>query len=344
MTITPAQYAAWITTVDTRLSQIYSEIGAAETHNQWATTQTMQGSIYSAGWTGRMPKARPWYGSRVVHEPAPQTYQVEPIPYELTYALDRFKLDDSDVNGTSIFWRMLPDMVRQWRLQPEYELRDLLEAAGIQGTTARQQGLDGLSFFNASHPIDLYLPAFNFGGFFTGGVYCNDFIGGVSVASVTVGGALSPTAITSINAYMKSIPGEDGEVLGVQPDVIMVPNALELEANIILKSMFWAPPTWGAFAPLTGNVGAADNMMARMGLRPLVNPYLRNPKNYYLFDTTHGVKPLLWIMREAPRVVPRLQENDPIVFDQHKYTWGGWDRAAAAWNFSWLAARSGPTP
>jgi len=74
----------------------------------------------------------------------------------------------------------------------------------------------------------------------------------------------------------------------------------------------------------------------------LVNPFLRATKNWYLMDTGQSMKPLLWILREAPRVVPRMQENDPIVFDQHRYTWGGWDRACAAWNFSFLAARSGP--
>src|SRR5262245_13935759 len=126
MGITPAQYAAFITTVDTRIGQIYSEMSPAETHTQWSTVVPMSGSIWEAGWTGRMPKARPWFGSRVVHEPAPQTYSVSPIPYELTYGIDRFKFDDSSVNTTSIFWRELPDMAVQWRRQPEYELRDLL--------------------------------------------------------------------------------------------------------------------------------------------------------------------------------------------------------------------------
>lgn len=341
--ITPQNYAAWITTVDTRIGQLYSEIGVPSTYNQWASTFTMTGSIYNAGWTGRMPKPRAWYGSRVVHEPSPQTYQVEPILYELTYAIDRFKLDDSDVNTTSIFWRELPDMVRQWKLQPEYELRDLLEASGVQGTTARQAGLDGLSFFNTAHPIDLYLPSFNFGGQFTAGTYCNDFSsGGQSINSVTVGGALSQASLSSLMAYMKMIPGEDGEVLGVMPNCIMIPTTLEFEARIIVQAAFYANPQWGQYAPITGQVGAADNMMRKMGLDIVVNPYLRNTKNWYMMDTSHSMKPLLWIQREAPRVVPRMQENDPIVFDQHRYTWGGWDRAAAAWNFSFLAAKSGP--
>lgn len=341
--ITPAQYAAFITQTNTVIGQVYTEISPAETHTQWSNVETTQGSIWTTGWTGKMPKARPWFGSRTVHEPAPQTYSVSPIPYELTYGIDQFKFDDSSVNGQSIFWRELPDMAAQWRKQPEYELRDLLEAAGIQGTTARQLGPDGLSAFNASHPIDLYLPAFNFGGQFTAGTYCNDFLsGGVSIGGVTIGGALSQTSVASLAAYMQSIPGEDGETLGVTPDAIMIPQTLKTEASIILQAAFWAPPQWGAFAPLTGQVGAADNMMSRMGIRPIVNPFLRNTKNWYMMDTTHAKKPLLWIVREAPVTVPRMNPQDPIVFDTHRYTWGGWDRVAPAWNLSWLYARSGP--
>jgi phage major head subunit gpT-like protein len=341
--ITPSQYAAWITTVDTRIGQIYSEMSPVETHGEWSTVVPIQGSIYNAGWTGRMPKARPWYGSRVVHEPAAETYQVEPIPYELTYGIDRFKFDDSAVNTTSIFWRELPDMAMQWRRQPEYELRDLLEASGVQGTTARQAGLDGLSYFNTAHPIDLYLPSFNFGGSFAAGTYCNDFTGGgVTINGTLIGGALSQNSFASLLAYMQLIPDESGEVLGVMPDMMMIPSTLRVEAEFILKATFWANPQWGAYSPLTSQVGAADNMLRKMGVRPVVNPFLKNTKRWYLGDATHAMKPLLWIVREAPRQVPRINENDPIVFDTHRYTWGGWDRVAPAWNFSWLMAISGP--
>lgn len=341
--ITPAQYSAWITTVDTRIGQIYNEFNPLETHKEWSTDVPMKGSVWNAGWTGRMPKARPWFGSRVVHEPAPETYIVEPIPYELTYGIDRFKFDDSAVNTTSIFWRELPDMVLQWRRQPEYELRDLLEASGIQGTSTRQAGLDGLSFFNTAHPVDLYNPSGNFGGLFTAGTYCNDFTGGgVTIGGTLIGGALSQSSFSSLLAYMKLIPDESGEVLGVMPDALMHPSSLEVEVAFILKATLLASPTWGAFSPLTGQVGTADNMIRRMGVRPICNPFLRNTKRWYLMDTTHAMKPLLWIVREAPRTTPRMSENDPVVFDTHRYLWGGWDRVAPAWNFSWLTARSGP--
>ena len=340
--ITAQQYAAFITTVDTTIGQIYTQMDPASTYKEWSTTYPMSGAILNFGWTGMMPKARPWFGSRVVHEPSPQTYQVEPIPYELTYGMERFTFDDSAVNTTSIFWRELPDMARQWRRQPEYELRDLLEGTGIQ-SGFRQNGLDGLTAFNTAHPIDIYNPGFNGGGnaLFSSGTYCNDFTGGgVSINGTTIGGALGIVQFSSLLQYMQSIPAEDGEVLGIIPDTMLIPSTLQVEAQFILNATFMAAPTWGAFSPLTGQVGSADNQLAKMGVRPLVNRWLRNTKRWYLMDTSHSMKPLLWVVRDAARTVPRMNENDPVVFDTHRYLWGGWDRVAPAWNYSWLIARS----
>lgn len=141
---------------------------------------------------------------------------------------------------------------------------------------------------------------------------------------------------------MQSIPDESGEVFGVMPDVMMVPTTLQVEANFILTATFLASPVWGAFSPLTGQVGTADNQLRKIGVRPLINRWLKQTKRWYLMDCSHSEKPARWIVREAPRTVPRINENDPIVFDSHKYTWGGWDRVAPAWGYSQLFARSGP--
>jgi hypothetical protein len=41
-------------------------------------------------------------------------------------------------------------------------------------------------------------------------------------------------------------------------------------------------------------------------------------------------------------MVPRVSENDPMVIDEHRFSWNAWGRAAPGWGFSWLFARSGP--
>lgn len=345
MAVTAANYGPFITTIDTTIGQVYERLKGTMTHERWTKKLTMAGSIWETGWIGRLAaRPRPWYGSRRIVEVAPQTYQIIPIPYELTLAIDRFVQEDSDVNTTSIFWRMLPDLARAWVMQPEYELRDLLEATGIQGTAKIQLGLDGLTYWNTAHPINIYNPGFNGGGnaLFAGGTYCNDFTGGgVTINGTLIGGPLSTTAFASLLQYVQVVPDESGEALGVMPTDIMIPSTLTVEASFILKATLLAAPQWGAFSPLTGQVGSADNQLAKMGVGIIVNPNLKNTKRWYLLDTASD-KPTHTITREAPRTVPKLSETDDNMFNKHQMLWGGWDRVGFGWNFSWLMYRSGP--
>lgn len=340
MAITPQQFSTFVTSIETAIGAVYESTVDISYPRYVTTMPAIDGSQFTMGWTGMMPKPRAWYGSRVVYEPAPQTYTVIPIPYELTFGIDRFRLEDSDVNATSIYWRMLPDMGRQWKRQPEYEIRDLLENTGVQ-TGTRQVGFDGLTHWNTAHPIDIYNPGFNPGGLFSSGTYCNDFTGGgQTIGGTLIGGALSTTSFTSLLAYTQMIPAEDGEVLGITPDVMLIPQTLQVEANFILKATLLASPTWGAFSPLTGQVGTADNQLMKMGVEPVVNRFLRQTKRWYLLDTTKTFKSFLWVPREAPRTVPRVSETDTNVFDQHRFLWGGWDRVTPAWCYPFLSFRS----
>ena len=213
-------------------------------------------------------------------------------------------------------------------------LRDLLENSGSQ-TGARQNGLDGLSGFNTAHPVNIYNS--------TLGTYCNDFRGGVSVGGTTVGGALTPVGLTTLLEYMPTILGEDGERMGVSATHLMHPPNLKVEAHVLLKSMFFANPVWGGFSQNSGQVGTADNILNRMGVEPFENALLASTKNYYVMDCSKSRLPLTLVEREAPRTVPRVNEDDPIVFDTHKFYWGGWARMSPAWSFPWLILKSGPT-
>lgn len=335
---TPANFGAFVTTVETMIGAVYEDTVAKTTQRYVSDLPAGKSSQVTLGWTGMMPKARVWYGPRVAYEPAIQSYTVVPIPYELTYTIDRFTVDDDQYG---VLYRTLPDMGRQWGRQREYETRDLLENAGVF-SGARQNGFDGLTHWNTAHPIDIYNPNINPGGLFSGGTYCNDFIGGQTINGTLIGGALSTTSFASLLQYMSMLPAEDGEVLGIEPDVMLIPATLRVEAQFILKATMLASPTWGAFSPLTGQVGAADNMLSRFGVEPVVNRFLRKTQRWYLLDTTKAFKPFLWVTREAPRTVPRVSESDPFVFDNHRFLWGGWDRVCPAWNFAFLSARSGP--
>jgi phage major head subunit gpT-like protein len=123
----------------------------------------------------------------------------------------------------------------------------------------------------------------------------------------------------------------------------MVPTTLQVEAQFILKAMFLAPQTFGAYSPSGTQVGAQDNMLRRFGVEPIVNKFLTSNTKWYMLDCTKAFRPFLWVVRESVKLVPRVNENDPNVFDSHMFQWGQWDRIAPGWSYPFLSAVSGPT-
>jgi len=325
----PASFATFVTNAQTYIRQAYSS--APISYPEFTTTVTTKTEVYLDGWIGRMPKGREWLGPRVVYEPAAQTFSRSVLPWELTYGFDRFFSDDDQYG---VYYPKLQDLALQAARLPEFQMRDFLEASGAYASTASQLGLDGVSFFNTAHPVNLY----NSGA----GTYVNDFTGGVAVGSSTVGGALSAAAFGSVAEYMMTIKAEDGERMGVTPDLLIIPPPLMGCAEYILKNAFSAPQTWDTFGSLGTQVGASDNIYRRYGVRYLINHYLASNTKWYVADTTKAVKPLRWVQHTAPVFVQRVTENDPVVFDNHSFLWGWWARGVAIPSYAWLIARSAP--
>ena len=336
--ITPSNWLPFITQANTTIRAAWSSLPIE--YPLYTTTVPLTGrAVFEDGWMGRMPKMRLWSGPRVYNEPSPQTYLVVPQPFELTYTLDRFRFDD---DGFGVFYPLLLDFATQTKRWPEYQMRDLIEASGAWGGAAAQKGLDGLTFWNTAHQTNVY--SLTAGTLNAGTAYCNDFTaGGVSINSVTVGGQLSQTALLTMIEYMSTIRAEDGERLALTPSHLMIPPPLRAEAEYLLNNMLAAASvgftTWGAAQT---QVGATDNVTARLGVQMYVNKNLASYTKYYLMDLTKAVKPFRWILREDVRMTPRIAEDDPLVFDQHVYAWGGYGRGAPAWSPSWLVLRGGP--
>jgi phage major head subunit gpT-like protein len=329
--ISPTNLAFFFSRMNTMLRETYNSTPVRYQDFCSTIPSDTEQNVY--GWMGRLDQMRLWAGPRVTAEPAPQTYTLINQPFEQTRKIDRFKLDDDQLG---IFYATMPDMALQAKRWPDFQVRDLLQNRRAQ-TGTRQLGLDGLSGFNTAHPIDLYDSS--------KGTYSNDFTGGgQTINGVLVGGAFSQTAIATLYEYMMTLKAEDNETVGVTPNVLLVPPALKLEAELFIKSTFLAPPSWGT---ATGQVGAADNPLRRFGLDPIVwevlNTGFTGGNTYwYMLDTTKAFKPFVWQLRQAPVLAVRTNEQDPVVFDDHTYLYGYWARGAPGWNYSFLFARSGP--
>lgn len=332
MIITPANLQFFFTGVETRFWTAYSN--AAVVIDRLATEYPVGTEQWVSGWIGMLDRAREWLGSRVVRQPAPQTYLVPIQNFELTEGIDRFKLQDDTYGIYMPTIAMMGENMKKWA---DWELRDLLQDRGSQ-TGQRQNGLDTLTHWNTAHPVDFYDAS--------KGTYSNDFRGGFTVNGVNVGGALSINAFSTLWQEIASRKSENNEALGLMADLTVVPTQLTTVGKVILNSMFFAPPQIGSIGSGSGanapNVGATDNPLK--GATDLLTwPDLSNdPTTWFQLVTNRPVKPFSWLKREAPNFVYRIQPTDPAVFDTHTYIYGSEARGAPAWGFGWLSAISGP--
>jgi phage major head subunit gpT-like protein len=333
MLITPTNLSLFFSTLETKFWTAYET--APVWHNDFATMYNATSEQFVAGWIGMVDKYRYWAGSRVTHQPAPQTYTVQIQPFELTEQVDQFKLLDDQYG---INYATVPFMGMQAKKVYDYQLRDLILNLGVQ-TGGLQNGLDGLTHWNTAHPIDYWDSS--------KGTYCNDFRGGgFTVNSITVGGAFGTNSFNTLWEEFASRKSESNEPLGLLPNMTMTPPQLKAAAQTVLQSTFYAPPQMGTMGSGSGAnapfVGAMENPLK--GWTDLaINPDLAtSPTTWFMLQTNGPIKPFGIALREAPNFVYRVDPTDPVVFDRHTYLYGSYARFAPMWSFAWLSAISGP--
>ena len=225
---------------------------------EYATEKAFPTLQHTDGWIGMMPKPRMWIGSRVVHEPAAQTYTVVSRPWEHTEGIDRFTAD-ADLIGLTLICSFSRRGKRgACRLTGRaIGSRDLARSSELAWTANPQLGTDGLTFFNTAHLQGVYQT----GGATYSMIYrrrnqrCGRYARWLREQYPRRRRVLS-SAFMTLAEYMMQYRGEDGEPLGAMPSTAMFPASLFGESQLVLKSMSFAPPAWGSIG---SQVGAADN-------------------------------------------------------------------------------------
>jgi phage major head subunit gpT-like protein len=295
------------------------------------------------GWIEMPDNMRPWRGSRVIQDPAPQTYQVNMIPWELTMGLDEFAFR---FDRFGIYSPIAERIGQKTAKLQDYSIRDLMQGNGELGVAPYSLGPDGVSFWNPAHSVDVWDPS--------NGTYANDYgTGGVVISGQTVGGTFSTNAYASVWSDMSGRKNASNEAIGVNPDRLLVPSQLRFQGGVVLQSAMFAPQsimTLGGGnvgtpgSPLPANapfVGAMDNPLrgsADLRWTPDLNG---QPTAWFLADSSDIMKPFGFAVNMAPEFVIRNAPTDPIVFDQHRILWGARAIATPHWGFSWNLSRSG---
>lgn len=268
---------------------------AATFYNKFTTTVPSSAAIETYGWMTQLASMREWIGPRLVKNLNEASYTLANKKFELTYGVGRDEIEDETLGIYSTLFQDMGDSAKRW---PDQIVKTALQA-GTSATT-----FDGVAFFASTHPLN---PAGNQSNNFTGT-------------------ALSAPNYATTRAAMMAYTGADGEVMGVMPNLLIVPPQLEATARGILNAEF---------------SGGGDTNVWRNSAELLVIPQLANAATtWYLADVSRPIKPLVFQQRKAPEFVSRTDLASDSVFHQNTFEFGVDSRGAAGYSLWFLMARA----
>ncbi len=130
---------------------------------------------------------------------------------------------------------------------------------------------------------------------------------------------LSAANVETVRQTMLGVTDDTNEVVGVMPDLLLVPTALENDAKIITQT--------------EGVVGKADNDINPQNgrFRYMVWPRLTSSTAWFMIDSGLMKQSLFWFDRVAPDI--KLKEGDKTLSS----TWIGYMRYSLGWrDWRWV--------
>ncbi|HCB2353223.1 TPA: Mu-like prophage major head subunit gpT family protein [Escherichia coli] len=247
-------------------------------------------------WLSRFPKMREWIGDKVIKALEAFNYTIRNKDWEATIELDRNDMEDDQILGLAV--------QAQGAGQSAAELpADIVFALLSNGFT--NLCYDGQPFFDTDH-------------FVAGKSVSNKGTKKLNVTSYAAAKASYGAARTA----MRQFKDDEGASLKVRPSILVVPPALEDDANYLMTADRFPDNTPNPYK------GSAE---------VLVVPELTSDSAWFLLDTTRPVKPLVYQERKKPEFVEQTDYNNDNVFMRKKFHFGAEARANGGYGFWQMA-------
>lgn len=233
--------------------------------------------------------------------------------WELTYSIRREDLDDDLSGAVAMALSRVRSGAGKYLRHP-----DKLVFSVVKDNST---SLDGLALFSASHKVNPADP-------------------GSATYSNTTTGALTLANVASARAAMMELKSADGDVANEDPNVLLVPPALENTARKIAQADQLVYSATATDSPETN--------VWRGAFTVVVAPQLSaahggSDTAWYLIDATDTEdRPLIFQEREPVEIVSFFSPTDDNVFELDEYVWGTRARyTAAAGNPKKIVRRTG---
>jgi phage major head subunit gpT-like protein len=268
--------------------------------SQWQKTAMLVPSGSSQNnynWLDRFPRMRKWIGDKVFRSLKANQYVIVNNDWEATVVVDRNDIEDDQLG---IYAPMAQDAGYSAKTLADEIVSDLKNNAFASAC------YDGQYFYDTDHPV----------------TDVNGKVNSVSNKGAAVLDSTSRATATAsygaARAAIMSVTDNEGRPLGLVPNVLEVPPALEAVARIICEAQ-----------KLDDNGPNPFKGTAKV----LVNPRLTSTTAWFLHCTDRPVKPFVYQQRKAPVFVQSINPDSDDVFTRREFKYGAEARAAGGYSF-----------
>jgi len=290
MLVNKATIQAVFTTLKTTFNNAFDAAPS-----QWALTAMLVPSGSGQNdytWLSLFPKMRKWIGDKVIKALEAFKYTVVNDDWEATVEVDRNDIEDDNLGIYAPQAQMAGFSARQ--------LPDEI-VADLKNNAFTNVCYDGQYFYDTDHSV-------------AGASVSNKGTAALSGATQAAAEASYGAARTAI----MSVKDDEGRPLGLVPDLLEVPPALETQGKRLVEMDKLADDTPNPYK------GTA---------KLVVNPRLTSTTAWFLHCTSMPVKPFVYQERKAPNFVEQTDPQNDNVFMRKKFRFGAEARAAGGYAF-----------
>lgn len=243
-------------------------------------------------WLSRFPRMKKWIGEKTLKALKAFKYTIVNDDWEATVEVDRNDIEDDNIGiyapqaqEAGFSAKQLPDEID----------------ADLKNNAFANPCYDGQYFYDTDHPV-------------AGASVSNKGTAALSAATQAAALASYGAARTAI----MTVKDDEGRPLGLIPDTLEVPPALETTGKLLCES-----------DKLADNSPNPYKGTARL----VVNPRLTSSTAWFLHVTSRPVKPFVYQERKAPVFVQQVNPEADDVFMRKKFKFGAEARAAGGYAF-----------
>ena len=285
---------------------------AVKEHLRLATVIKSGKSSETYPWLGGVPKMHEWKDERIPQGLLEHNFAIANRDWESSLAIDKNAIEDEQYGQIDI--RVKDLAVEAARFFDELAFTLIAQGTSTSGTAG--------SIYNG-----VTISCYDSKAFFS----TNHSEGQSGTQSNRGSTALSASALQAGITAMKKFKNDQGKPANIKPNLLVVPTDLEWEAKELLNSTYY-PEEGAVTSKLATNV-------LKGSLELITSSYLTDTNNWYLFDTTKGIKPLILQLRQNPRFTSLTQNTESSFMKKKLYygvdwrgeiLWGDWRNGYAS--------------